>query len=69
MSIDKIIEKSQQINQKNHNNRTFLKDSIYNNEDKLLCSKCENQSTTNYIHKYYKEIRCKDCIKQIEQPI
>jgi len=69
MSIDKIIEKSQQINQKNHNNRTFLKDSIYNNEDKLLCSKCENQSTTNYIHKYYKEIRCKDCIKQLEQPI
>ena len=69
MSIDKIIEKSQQINQKNHNNRTFLKDSIYNNEDKLLCTKCENQSSNNYVHKYYKEIRCKDCIKQIEQPI
>jgi late competence protein required for DNA uptake (superfamily II DNA/RNA helicase) len=69
MSIEKIIQESQNISQRNYNNRIFLKDSIYNNEDKLLCSKCENQSSNNYVHKYYKEIRCKDCIKQIEQPI
>jgi len=67
--LEEIRNKSQRIGQINRNNRIFLKDSVYNNEDKLLCSKCENQSSTNYIHKYYDEIRCKNCIKQIEQPI
>ena len=69
MSIEKIIEKSQQINQKNYNSRIFINDSIYNNDDKLLCSKCEHQSSNNYINKYSNKIICKNCLKQIEQPI
>ena len=67
--LDEIIKKSQRITQKNYNNRTFRNDSFYNNENKLLCSICEKQSTNNYIHKYSKSIRCKNCTNQIEQPI
>jgi len=66
---NKSIEQSQRIGQINRNNRVFINDSIYNNQDKLLCSICENQSSNNYIHKYYNQIKCKECTKQIELPI
>jgi len=66
---NKSVEQSQRLNQQNYNNRVFINDSVYNNENKLLCSICEKQSTTNYIHKYSNQIKCKECTKQIEQPI
>jgi formylmethanofuran dehydrogenase subunit E len=67
--IEEIRKKSQRIGQINRNNRFFIKDSIYNNNDKLLCSNCGNQSSNNYINKYSNKIICKNCLKQIEQPI
>ncbi len=66
---NKSVEQSQRLNQQNYNNRVFINDSIYDNEHKLLCSICEKQSTQNYIHKYSNQIKCKECTKQIEQPI
>ena len=69
MIRDKIIEDSRQLNQANKYKRDFIKESIYNNDDKLYCFDCENQSSKNYIHKYSNIIKCKDCLKQIEQAI
>ena len=66
---NKSVEQSQRIGQINRNNRVFINDSVYNNQDKLLCSNCEKQSTNNYINKYSNKIICKDCLKQIELPI
>mgnify|MGYP003659901373 CR=1 FL=1 len=67
--LEEIRKNSQRIGQINKNNRFFVNDSIYNNNDKLLCFKCEKQSSNNYINKYSNVIKCKNCLKQIEQPI
>jgi len=67
--MEKIVQESERITQVNSDNRNFINDSIYNNEEKLLCSKCIKQSSNNYINKYSNIIKCKNCVKQIEQPI
>ena len=67
--MEKIVQESERIIQVNYNNRNFINDSIYNNDNKLLCSKCIKQSSNNYINKYSNKIICKNCLKQIEQPI
>jgi late competence protein required for DNA uptake (superfamily II DNA/RNA helicase) len=66
---NKSVEQSQRIGQINRNNRVFINDSVYNNQDKLLCVQCNKHSKQNYIHKYSNQIKCKECTKQIELPI
>jgi len=67
--IEEIIKKSQRLATSNKHKRNFIKDSVYNNQDKLICIDCEKTSTKNYVNKYSNKVVCKNCLTQIEQPI
>ncbi len=67
--INKSVEQSQTLRQINHDNRDFINNSVYTNEKKLMCVRCEKLKKECYINKWSNLVVCKDCLKQIEQPI
>ena len=66
---DRVINQAQKIANSNKHKRNFIKDSVYNNQDKLICIDCEKTSNKNYVNKYSNKVVCKNCLTQIEQPI
>jgi late competence protein required for DNA uptake (superfamily II DNA/RNA helicase) len=66
---DKVINQAQKIANSNKHKRNFILDSVYNNQDKLICVDCEKTSKQNYINKYSNMVVCKTCLTQIELPI
>ncbi len=66
---DKVFNQAQKIANSNKHKRNFVLDSVYNNQDKLICVDCEKTSKQNYINKYSNMVVCKTCLTQIELPI
>jgi len=66
---DKVFNQAQKIANSNKHKRNFMLDSVYNNQDKLICVDCEKTSKQNYINKYSNMVVCKTCLTQIELPI
>ena len=66
---DKVINQAQKIANSNKHKRNFILNSVYNNQDKLICVDCEKTSKQNYINKYSNMVVCKTCLTQIELPI
>ncbi len=66
---DRVVNQAQKIANSNKHKRNFMLDSVYNNQDKLICIDCEKTSKQNYINKYSNKVVCKECLIQIELPI
>ena len=66
---DRIINQNQKILNANKSKRSFIGNSIFNNDTRLICLECNRHTKQNYINKWSRKTICKDCLKQIEIPI